>query len=116
MVNIGSRYLLSMYVRFELAVIVAYLGGMVVAYVLARLFVFESSGQTVASEFRRFAMVNLVALGFVWGISIGFAQIIFPTIHFTWHAEDVAHIVGVLAPAIISFLGHRYYSFRRTEH
>ena len=60
--NIGSRYIFSVFMDFELAVVFAYLVGMTIAYVLARLFVFESSGRSVRSEFGRFALVNLFAL------------------------------------------------------
>ena len=111
-VNLGSRYLLSQVLRFEIAVVIAYLIGMTIAYILARLFVFESSGRSVASEFQRFAVVNLFALVFVWLISVGLARLVFPAIGFAWHADDVAHLVGVLAPAVTSFLGHRHYSFK----
>jgi putative flippase GtrA len=111
--NIGSRYVLNLFMRFEPAVAVAYLIGMTIAYVLARLFVFEASGRGIASEFRRFAIVNLFALACVWGISVGLARFLFPEIGFTWHADDVAHVIGVLAPAATSFVGHSFYSFRQ---
>ena len=65
MVNIGSRYLLNFFMRFEIALIVAYLFGMRAAYIIARTYVFESSGRSVASEFQRFVLVNLFALTLV---------------------------------------------------
>jgi putative flippase GtrA len=111
--NIGSHYLLNLFVRFEIAIAIAYLIGMVIAFVLARLFVFAASGRSIASEFRRFTFVNLFALAAVWGISVRLARFVFPAIGFTWHAEDIAHVIGVLAPAATSFVGHRYYSFRQ---
>jgi putative flippase GtrA len=49
LVNLGSRYLLNQYMSFEAAVAVAYLFGVVTAYSLARLFVFERSGHAIAS-------------------------------------------------------------------
>jgi putative flippase GtrA len=113
MANIGSRYALTSVMSFEVAVVVAYLIGMAIAYVLARIFVFEPTGRSIASEFWRFTVVNLLALVLVWGISVGLADLIFPAIHFTWHSMDIAHVLGVLAPAVTSFLGHRYFSFRR---
>lgn len=111
--NIGSRYVFNLFMSFEVAVVPAYLVGMTVAYLLARRFVFESSGRSVSSEFSRFALVNVFALAFVWGISVGLADWVFPAVHFTWHSEDIAHVIGVLAPAATSFLGHRHFSFRR---
>lgn len=111
MVNIGSRYLLNVFMRFEIAVVLAYLVGMAAAYVLARMFVFELSGRTVAAEVQRFVVVNLFALTLVWSISVVTANIVFPSIGFTWHADDLAHFIGVLAPAVASYFGHRYYTF-----
>ena len=58
-------------------------------------------------------LVNIVALGFVWVISVGLARVVFPAIGMTWHANDIAHLIGVLAPAVTSFIGHRFYTFAR---
>lgn len=113
LVNLISRYALNHIMSFEAAVALAYTLGMATAYLLARRFVFEASGRSVASEVRRFVLVNLVALGFVWLISVGLARIVFPAIGFTWHAADLAHLIGVLAPAVTSFVGHRFYTFAR---
>jgi putative flippase GtrA len=113
LVNLASRYGLNQLMPFEAAVAVAYLLGMTTAYLLARRFVFDASGRPVSSEVSRFVLVNVVALGFVWTISVGLARIVFPAIAFTWHADDIAHLIGVLAPAATSYLGHRFYTFAR---
>lgn len=113
LVNLLSRYALNFVMSFEAAVVVAYLLGMTTAYLLARRFVFDASGRSVASEVRRFVLVNIVALGFVWVISVGLARVVFPAIGMTWHANDIAHLIGVLAPAVTSFIGHRFYTFAR---
>ena len=113
LVNLMSRYLLNALVPFEVAVIFAYGCGMIAAYVLARVFVFGGSGRPIASEFRRFVVVNLFALVLVWSISVGLARVAFPAIGFTWHATEVAHLMGVAAPAIVSYFGHRSYTFAR---
>jgi putative flippase GtrA len=109
--NLAARGLLNLLISFEVAVVLAYLIGMVTAYILARIFVFKSSGRSVASEFKRFAVVNFFALALVWSISVLLARVVFPFAGFTWHAEDVAHLAGVLAPAIVSYFGHRAYTF-----
>lgn len=113
--NIGSRYLLNMIVSFELSVVLAYLAGMTTAYILARLFVFDSKVDSIGGEFFRFAIVNLVALVIVWVVSIGLARIIFPAVGFTWYAKDIAHAVGVVIPAISSFIGHKHFTFRAAK-
>jgi len=113
LVNLGSRYLLNIVMPFEAAVPIAYLFGMVTAYILARLYVFEKSGRSRFDEFKRFAIVNVFALFVVWAISVGLAEIFFPRIGFTWHAEDVAHFIGVMSPAVISYFAHRTYTFAK---
>ena len=111
-VNIGSRVLLSMAMPFEVAVVIAYLFGMVTAYILARRFVFEQSGQSVGSEFIRFALVNLVSLVQVWLVSVGLANWLFPLSQFTWNAEFVAHTIGVMSPIVTSYFGHKLFTFK----
>jgi putative flippase GtrA len=114
LVNLGSRYLLNIVMPFEAAVPIAYLFGMVTAYILARLYVFEKSGRSRFDEFKRFAIVNVFALFVVWAISVGLARGLFPWIGFTWHSEDIAHIIGVLSPVALSYFGHRSYTFAKT--
>ncbi|MFT8417530.1 MAG: GtrA family protein [Acetobacter sp.] len=111
--NIGSRYLLNDFVPFGWSVMLAYFIGMLTAYILARIFVFTPTDRGIASELWRFALVNLVALLIVWTTTMVLAFEIFPAIRFTWHPEDVAHFIGVLSPVIPSFIGHKYFSFKK---
>ena len=112
LVNVASRYVLNEYMTFEAAVAVAYLFGVVTAYLLARIFVFESSGRAVATELRRFVFVNALSLALVWGISVGLAVYLFPTLGFRWHADTIAHFIGVASPAVVSYYAHKHYTFR----
>lgn len=112
-VNVVARYLLNRVMPFEVAVLVAYLFGMVTAYLLSRRFVFEASGRKAHEEFIRFCMVNAVAAAQVWLVSEGLARLAFPAIGLTWHAEDIAHVIGVLSPVVTSYFGHRHFSFRK---
>lgn len=112
-VNLISCYLLDFVISFATAVVIAYLIGMVTAYILGRLFVFERSGRSVADEFWRFTVVNMFAAAQVWIISIGLGEYAFPALGLEWHRLDVAHLIGVAAPAYTSYLGHRHFSFAR---
>jgi putative flippase GtrA len=114
-VNLFSRHELNKVLSFEAAVVLAYLLGMLTAYILARHFVFPDSGRTVVSELKRFTVINVFSLALVWLISIGLARRLFPAIGFRWHAEDIAHFVGVAAPAVVSYFGHRAYTFSSPE-
>ena len=111
LVNIGSRILLNLAMRYEIAIVVAYLCGMTTAYLLNKLFVFERSGRAVADEYVRFTLVNLFAVAQVWIVSVGLARLVFPAVGFAWHAETVAHVIGVIVPVFTSYLGHKHFSF-----
>ena len=110
-VNVLSRVALNWVMPYEVAIVAAYLCGMTTAYLLNRSFVFAASGRAVASESLRFALVNLAAVAQVWVVSVGLARLVFPAIGFTWHAETVAHVIGVVVPVFTSYLGHKHFSF-----
>lgn len=106
-----ARLVLSMHMSLELAIVLAYLVGMTVAYVLSRIFVFEKSGRSVSGEYFRFALVNVVALIQVWLVTVGMAKYLLPALGWTWHPEDIAHAAGVASPVLTSYLGHRHFTF-----
>ena len=114
-VNLVSRYLLNFVMSFGYAVALAYLVGMVTAYTLGRLFVFEPSGRAVADEFWRFTLVNAVAAVQVWIISVGLGEYLFPAIGFETYHLLVAHAIGVSVPVLTSYLGHRHFSFAKDK-
>jgi putative flippase GtrA len=113
-VNWLSRFYLNDFMSFSAAIVLAYLIGMVTAFVLSRLMVFDKSGRSAHSDFLRFTIVNVVAVIQVWLISVALAGWLMPWIGFTWHAEEIAHAVGVAAPIVTSYLGHRHFTFGRS--
>ena len=115
LVNIASRIALNLVMPYEVAIVVAYVCGMTTAYALNKLFVFERSGRAVTDEYVRFTLVNLVAVAQVWLVSVGLARLLFPAVGITWHAETVAHVIGVIVPVFTSYLGHKHFSFAARE-
>ena len=111
LVNILSRIAFNWLMPYEVAIVVAYLCGMTTAYLLNKHFVFASSGRGVASEYTRFALVNLAAVAQVWIVSVGLARLVFPAISFIWYADTVAHAIGVTIPVFTSYMGHKHFSF-----
>lgn len=111
-INIASRIALSEIMSYSLAVIVAYLIAMTFAYFTMKLLVFDRANSSNGiREYLRFGLVNLVALGQVWIVSMSLAAWVFPLIAFTWHAETVAHLTGVLSPVATSYIGHKTFTF-----
>jgi putative flippase GtrA len=110
-VNISSRMVFGLVMPYEAAVLAAFLVGMTTAFLLAKMFVFASSGRGLHVEYGRFALVNLAALVQVLGVSLLLARVVFPNIGFVWHGDTIAHILGVLSPVLISYKGHKRFSF-----
>jgi putative flippase GtrA len=81
--NLSARFLLSRVMRYELAVLFAYLVGMIVALVLARSFVFVKSGTDWHAQLARFALVNVFGFAQVWLVSVGLVRLVFHGSHFT---------------------------------
>jgi len=113
--NVVARIAFSQLMTYEIAVVLAYLVGMTVAYVLMKLFVFEPSRRSVSAEYVRFGIVNLVSLLQVFAVSVGLARWAFPALGLTWHAETIAHLIGVASPIVTSYFGHKAFTFDRKE-
>lgn len=111
-INFGSRIIYSIWLDFSSAVILAYITGMIVAFVLARLFVFKESQQSVHRSAAFFILVNLVAILQTWAISMGLAYYLLPTLGVTVFVREIAHAVGVAVPVFTSYIGHKRWSFR----
>ena len=111
-INFGSRILYSNWLSFSSAVILAYITGMITAFVLARLFVFKESQQSVHRSAMFFILVNLVAILQTWAISMGLAFYALPALGVTMYAQEISHAVGVAVPVFTSYIGHKRWSFR----
>jgi putative flippase GtrA len=112
--NYGSRFAFSLWLPFAAAVVLAYLVGMAVAFLLMRRFVFDATGQPLAPQVVKFVLVNLLALVQTLAVSLVLARGILPWLGVTDHAEAIAHFVGVGVPVFTSFLGHRHGTFRKS--
>jgi putative flippase GtrA len=111
-INFGSRIIYNQYMDFSSAVIFAYITGMIVAFVLAKLFVFKDSQQSVHRSAVFFVLVNLVAALQTWAISMGLAYYLLPSLGITLFVREIAHAVGVIVPVFTSYIGHKRWSFR----
>lgn len=112
LVNFCSRLFYNQWVDFSSAIIVAYITGMVSAFILARTFVFTSSSQVLHRSIAYFILVNLVAVIQTWVISMALAQYVFPNLNFQIYPKEIAHFIGITIPVFTSYFGHKYFSFK----
>jgi putative flippase GtrA len=111
-VNFGTRILYDRWMDYSSSIIVAYLTGMITAFVLARLFVFTETRHGISRSAVLFTLVNLVAVVQTWVISMGLAFYVLPLLGFVYFVPEIAHAIGVAAPILTSYLGHKHLSFR----
>ena len=110
-VNFGSRIVYNRWLDFSSAVVLAYLTGMVTAFILARRFVFTQGSQSVQRSALFFVMVNGVAVLQTWAISMALYYLL-PLAGNTRWVPEIAHAVGIVVPVFTSYLGHKRFSFK----
>ena len=111
-VNILSRIGFSQWVPLPVAVVLAYLIGMAVAFVLMRSYVFPVGRAGLHRQVVVFALVNVAAVIQTLGVTLLLADIVLPWVGVRSHVDLIAHVVGVCAPIVTSFIGHKRWSFR----
>ena len=111
-VNFGSRILYNQWMGFSAAIVLAYITGMVTAFVLARLFVFRNSQRALHQSALYFVLVNGVAVLQTWAISLLLADWLLPALGIRQYVHELAHAAGVVVPVFTSYLGHKHLSFK----
>ena len=111
-VNFASRIAYNLWLGFSTAIILAYITGMITAFVLAKLFVFKNSQQSLHRSAMFFVLVNLIAIMQTWLISMGLAYYVLPALGVTLFIREIAHAAGVIVPVFTSYIGHKRWSFR----
>jgi putative flippase GtrA len=110
--NYGSRFLFSLWTSFPVAIVLAYMVGMAVAFVLMRQYVFNARGKALGPQVAKFVAVNALAVLQTLVVSLVLARWILPAMGVVTYAEAVAHLVGVAVPIVSSYFGHRMATFR----
>jgi putative flippase GtrA len=59
-----------------------------------------------------FVAVNALALTQTLVVSLLFADYLLPRFGISWHAQTIAHAIGVATPIFTSYVGHKRLSFR----
>ena len=110
--NFGSRFVFSLFLGYGFAVFFAYLVGMLVAFLLMRVHVFDAENGSLLPQVAKFVGVNAVAVLQTLVVSLVLARWVLPSFGIVEHAEALAHLVGVLVPVVTSYFGHKLFTFR----
>ncbi|MBB3834822.1 GtrA family protein [Xanthomonas codiaei] len=110
--NFGSRIVLSHVLAYVPAIVIAYIIGMITAFLLNRAFVFKNPTNSVGAQVAWFVLINLFAVAQTVVISLLLSRWLTLWLPGRDTAETLAHAIGVVFPVFTSFVGHKYLSFR----
>lgn len=110
-VNFGSRFVFSLAMPFEAAVICAYVVAAATGFILFSLFVFPGSPRPLSQQTAAFLIVSAAGMALTWIVSVGLLRFVFPAIAFNGPREAVAHALGLAVPIVTSYYGHRRFTF-----
>lgn len=111
-VNFLSRIFYNHYVDFSQAIVLAYVTGMVTAFLLSKLFVFEHSKRATRYQAFYFFLVNVFAILQTWLISMFLYHYVLVWLNIQSSTKEIAHLIGVMVPVFSSYLGHKYITFK----
>jgi putative flippase GtrA len=109
--NWVSRIILNFWTTFSLSVVIAYLVGMSVAFVLNKIFVFPGSSRSTKSQMRDFVLTNLICFPIVWVMSIQLKALL-QNFGAQNYAEEIAHFIALALPMAGSFLIYKFVAFK----
>lgn len=112
LVNLVAGIVLRYWLPFTTSVVLAFGCGITAAFLLNRAVVFQGSTRPVQHQAAWFLAINLVGLTITVLIGLLFARVVLPMLDWTWHADTIAHGIGIAAPTVTSYLGHKHLSFR----
>ena len=111
-VNWLSRFAYQTIVPFSIAVLVAYLSGMVLAFVLFRTFVFPGSPRPMHEQVISFCLVNLLGLTQTWLLAMLLVGWVLPVLGLGGaHMQALGHALAIVAPVGTSWIAHRRLTF-----
>lgn len=115
LVNLLCGVLFRQFVSYELSIVLAYPCGIVTAYLLNRLFVFGRGEHSQPVEVVYFVLINVFSIMLTYVVSVSMYQYILPALSMNWYRAEIAHFFGVASPALTSFIGHKYLTFRGAQ-
>lgn len=111
--NIVSRYALSFWLPYWLAIVIAYTFGMLVGFFLFKKVVYDAGGSgKTKQEMARYVVVNFTSLAITLVVSLALNDYAFPAIGFAFRPADIAHVIGVFFGALSNYFGHKHVTFR----
>ena len=118
LVNIATRFLYNLFLGFGLSVILSYITGHFVNFILSAKYIFKKDDalnlKTAFIKFSMVATLGLIAQFLVATLALYFLQNFAPLLHVEWQ-KLLAHFCGIGVSFFANFLGHKFFSFKNTQ-
>nr|WP_276559039.1 GtrA family protein [Fluoribacter dumoffii] len=114
-VNFCSRILYNESFSFSTSIFLAYITGMITAFILGKLFVFKQSGQTLVQSLIFFILVNCIGMLQTWLVSLLLVFYVLPALDIHQFSREIGHVMGLIFPVFTSYLGHKFWTFRENS-
>jgi putative flippase GtrA len=107
-----SRFVFNYFVSYGWAIVLAYAVGMLVAFVLNKIYVFPLSQQSVNFEVFFFFLVNIAAFPLVWAVAYLLGEWVLVRYLQPQLAFALAHGVAITLPVFANYALHKLITFR----
>jgi putative flippase GtrA len=107
-----SRFAFNLFVSYATAIVCAYLIGMVVAFVLNKIYVFPYSKRSLNFEIFFFFLVNIAAFPPVWAVAYVLGEWILVDYLDRPFALAIAHGFAITLPVFVNYALHKFVTFR----
>lgn len=111
--NFLSRIYFNNFFTYSISIFLAYCVGMLIAFILMKIFVFKPSNNSNFKSSLYFIFINLLAVLQTWAVSLFFANSLLPSLNLQQHIEEIAHAVGITIPLLTSYYGHKLLTFKK---
>jgi putative flippase GtrA len=113
--NFVSRVLFSLWLTYSNAIIVAYVIGMLTAFIINSIYVFSKSDRNKFIQLRDFIIINMTFLPLVWLVSIKL-NVWLIDLGVKNYSEEIAHFIALVLPMLTTFLIYKYYIFKESRY
>jgi putative flippase GtrA len=107
-----SRFVFNEFVDYGWAISLAYLVGILVAFVLNKIYVFPYSERSLKFEVSAFLLVNIAAFPVVWAVAYVLGEWILTVYMPRSLALALAHGFAITLPVFVNYALHKLVTFR----
>ncbi len=110
-INWVARIILSLWLQYELSVLLAYIIGMIVGYLGYRFLVYQASNSSTQTEIMRFIAVNVFSGVIVVGVASLLVRLILPFLGQNMFVAETGHAIAIALGAFINYHAHAHITF-----